>query len=225
MTADPDSRFTLQAALGLSWSQSLFVGQYNLVVDAVSDFWYLSAMSVLLREGGLESLDEQLVITPVGGATKAAYVGTIMHAQKRHVAVLLDSSKEGKSAYEQLVHHWIVEARNVLMLSEVMGVAEQRTLEDLFDENYYMSHVNAAYLKELGGKPMSLPPGKRGIVERIEGAMKAKGIEKFNRARVSKRIIEELPRKKFADISKETIKNFQMVISAINKCVVAWKKA
>jgi predicted ATPase len=38
-TADKDARFTLQAALGLSWSQSLFVGQYNLVVEGVTDFW------------------------------------------------------------------------------------------------------------------------------------------------------------------------------------------
>jgi hypothetical protein len=40
-TADKDARFTLQAALGLSWSQSLFVGNYNLVVEGVDDFWFL----------------------------------------------------------------------------------------------------------------------------------------------------------------------------------------
>jgi predicted ATP-dependent endonuclease of OLD family len=224
MTADKDARFTLQAALGLSWSQSLFVGQYNLVVEGVTDFWYLSAMSTLLREAGQDGLDEQLVITPVGGGTKAAYVGTILHGQKLNVAVLLDSDQEGKNAYEQLVHQWIVEAKNVLLLSEVLGVAEQRTLEDLFDENYYLAHVSTAYSKELDGKPLTLAQDKRSVVERVEEAFKAKGVDRFNKGRVSKRIMEELPRKKLADMPKDTVKNFQTVITAINKCVAVWKK-
>ena len=64
----------MQAALGLSSSQSLFVGQYNLVVEGVTDFWFLSTVSELLRQAGKTGLDEQLVITPASGASKVAYV-------------------------------------------------------------------------------------------------------------------------------------------------------
>ena len=54
MTADKDSRFTLQAALGLSWSQSLFVGQYNLIVEGVTDFWFfLEFFSKLHTQNGM----------------------------------------------------------------------------------------------------------------------------------------------------------------------------
>jgi predicted ATP-dependent endonuclease of OLD family len=224
-TADKDSRFTLQAALGLSWSQSLFVGKYNLVVEGVTDFWFLTMMSTLLREAGQDGLDEQLVVTPVGGASKAVYVGTILHGQKLNVAVLLDSDREGHSAYEQLVKQWIVEEKHVLCLGNVLGVKEQRTLEDLFDEGFYMAHVNAAYAKELGGKSLSLAAGdQRSIVERIEDALKATGVSNYNKGRVAKRIMEELSKKKLTDLSPATVSRFIKVIAAINSIVAEWKK-
>ena len=78
--ADADARFPLQAALGLSMSQSLFVGPYNLVVEGITDFWLLSTIATLLRADGQPSLDERIVITPSGGASKAAYVATIRRA-------------------------------------------------------------------------------------------------------------------------------------------------
>ncbi len=224
-TADKDSRFTLQAALGLSWSQSLFVGQYNLIVEGVTDFWFLTCLSTMLRDAGQEGLDPQLVVTPVGGASKAAYVGTILRGQKLNVAVLLDSDAEGKSAYEQLVKQWIMQAKHVLSVGNALGVKESRTLEDLFDEAYYLAQTSAAYQKELAGQPLTLTAGdKRPIVERIEDALKAKGIASFNKGRVAKRIMEELPKKKLADLSAGTLENFEKLIAAINSCVADWKK-
>ena len=224
-TADRDARFTLQAALGLSWSQSLFAGQYNLVVEGVTDFWLLTTISTMLREAGEPGLDEQLVVTPAGGASQVAYVGTILHGQNLNVAVLLDSDPEGQSAYEQLVHQWIMDAKQVLRLGEVLGVKEPRTLEDLFDEAYYMGHVNAAYRKELGGQVLSLSAGRtQPIVERIEAALKAKNIDQFNKGRVARRIIYELARKKLADLSKDTADKFKKVIVTINGIVADWKR-
>ncbi len=224
-TADKDARFTLQAALGLSWCQSLFVGPYNLVVEGVTDFWFLTTISSIFREAAHDGLDEQLVVTPVGGASKAAYVGTILHGQKLNVAVLLDSDPEGKSAYEQLVHQWIMDEKHVLRLGEVLGVKDQRTLEDLFDEGYYTAHVNAAYERELGGQPLTISPDRaRPLVERVEEALKSKGVSKFNKGRVGKRIMLDLPKKKLAELPKGTVENFEKVIAAINAIIADWKK-
>jgi len=224
-TADKDARFTLQAALGLSWSQSLFVGQYNLVVEGVTDFWFLTTISAVLRDAGQVGLDEQLVITPAGGASKVAYVGTILHGQNLNVAVLLDSDPEGKGAYEQLVQQWILEAKLVLRLGDVLGVKEQRTLEDLFDETYYLAHVNAAYQAELGGQALQIAADKtKPIIQRIEEALKSKGVDKFNKGRVAKRIMFDLAKKKLTDLPKDTVDNFSKVIVAVNGIVADWKK-
>lgn len=224
--ADKDSRFTLQVALGLSWSQSLFVGQHNLVVEGVTDFWFLTCLSTMLRDSGQEGLDPQLVVTPVGGASKAAYVGTILRGQKLNVAVLLDSDAEGKSAYEQLVKQWIMQAKHVLSVGDVLGMKESRTLEDLFDETYYLVHTSAVYQRDLSGQQLVLTSGdNRPIIERIEEALKAKGIGSFNKGRVAKRIMEELPTKDLSDLPAGTVENFKRLIAAINGCVADWRKS
>nr|VFK42921.1 MAG: AAA ATPase domain-containing protein [Candidatus Kentron sp. TC] len=221
--AGQDARFTLQAALGLSWSQSLFVGQYNLVVEGVTDFWFLTTLSELLRQAGGEGLDEELVITPAGGASKVAYVGTILRGQELRVAVLLDSDPEGKSAYEQLVHQWILAEDHVFLLGRVLGVEGNRCIEDLLDEAYYLDFVRAAYGKELGGKELSAPRDKRSVVQRVETTLKSLGIEKFNKGRVAKRIMQDLAGKSPDAVPSETADNFAKVIAEINRLVMKWR--
>jgi len=88
----------------------------------------------MLKDVGETGVDDQLVITPAGGASRVAYVGTILHGQQLNVAVLLDSDREGDEAYKQLVHQWILKDRFVLRIGNILGAKENRTLEDLFDE-------------------------------------------------------------------------------------------
>jgi predicted ATPase len=223
-TANKDARFTLQAALGLSWSQSLFVGQYNLVVEGVTDFWFLSTVSEMLRQAGKAGLDEQLVITPAGGASKVAYIGTILHGQELSVCVLLDSDPEGKGAYEQLVHQWIMDAKQILMLGDLIGGVKLATLEDLFDRDYYLAKTDIAYSRELGGKKLKdlVQPGAA-IVSAIEDALKRIGIETFNKGRVAKLIMSDLAGKTLADLGADTAKRFSLVFEAVNSIVGKWR--
>lgn len=223
-TADKDARFTLQAALGLSWSQSLFVGQYNLVVEGVTDFWLLSTLSTMLREAGEDGLDEQLVVTPAGGASKVAYVGTILHGQELNVMVLLDSDKEGEDARKQLVHEWILKDDTVLMLGKVLGVSHPCALEDLFDEATYLGHVQAAYAKELGTNRIALAKANKPIVERVEEALQAVGVPKFNKGRVAKIIMQELAGKTIGHLPPAVVQSFRQTIAAINAIVAKWKE-
>ena len=223
-TADKDARFTLQAALGLSWSQSLFIGQYNLVVEGVTDYWYLSTVSELLRQSGKDGIDEQLVITPAGGASKVAYIGTILHGQELNVCVLLDSDSEGQSAYNQLVHQWIMDDKHVLMLGECLDGLKHATLEDLFDRDYYTAQADIAYAKELSGKKLKeLINPERAIVAAIEDALKAAGVATFNKGRVAKLIMKDLASKNLSDLGPITETKFVRVIDKINGIMEKWK--
>ena len=225
-TADKDARFTLQAALGLSWSQSLFVGQYNLVVEGVEDFWFLTIFSTLFEEAGQAGLDADLVVTPAGGASKVAYVGTILHGQDLHVAVLLDSDPAGKQAFEQLVHQWILDEGLVLMLGDVTG-SKPCTLEDLFDEDYYIQKVKEAYTRELDGTSLLLEPNtarKKSLVHRVEDAFAKANLGDFNKGRVAKRIMVELGKSNLTSVDKHTVDSFHKVINAINEIVNKWKQ-
>lgn len=221
-TADKDARFTLQAALGLSWAQSLFVGQRNLVVEGVTDFWFLTTLSTLLKEAGELGLPEDLVVTPAGGASKVAYIATLLAGQKLKVAALLDSDAEGIAARKQLVHNWLLKEGDVLLLADVLGIATACALEDLFDEAYYLSHVAGAYKKELDGKAVKLSPKASGsIVGRLDMFFESKAIP-FNKGRVAKRIMQDLSAKSLKDLEPTTVDSFRKAIAAINAVNDKW---
>ena len=221
-TANKDARFTLQAALGLSWSQSLFVGQHNLVVEGVTDFWYLSAFSSLFDDAGDVSLPEELVITPAGGASKVAYVGTVLRGQELNVCVLLDSDNEGKNAYEQLVHQWILDEKLALRLGTLLSLNRDVAIEDLFSTDYYLKFVNQAYSQELDKKPLQLKEEDKTIVDRVAEALKKEKVKKFNKGRVAKMILRDITSKSLSDFDDSTVDSFRKVISAINEIYMKW---
>ena len=221
--ADEHARFPLQAALGLSISQSLFVGPYNLVVEGITDFWLISTMATILRSEERYTLDERVVITPCGGATKAAYVATMLIGQELNVIVLLDSDPEGKAAAEELIKKWVTKDKHVLLMGEVLG-NEGATLEDMVPDALYLRFVNAAYQQEFGDSPiMSEEIQSKGrLVERIERAFVDRGMplnsegKAFNKGRVAKRMLTELPKSSLKKLPKEMVGNFTRLFEAIN---------
>lgn len=226
--ADQPTRFPIQAHLGMSMSQSLFVGLFNLVVEGITDFWLISTMASIMRDGGA-SLDERIVVTPAGGATKAAYVGTMLQAQQLNVLVMLDSDPEGKRTAEGLIKDWIIKGRHVLLLGDLVGRTEHTTLEDLFPLDFYLEYVNKAYAKELGARPLTAAEVSASkdpmILNRIDAAMKARGLPDnteglaFNKGRPAKVLLRELPKKSFADLPPGLVDTFGKIFGTVNKAM------
>jgi len=106
MADDPASLLPLQEALGYDLAQSLFAQQRNLVLEGLTDFWYVEATADLLRESGKADLNEQVALIPAGGTGKIVYFATILYAHHLKVAALLDSDAAGEQAAKQetLVH-------------------------------------------------------------------------------------------------------------------------
>lgn len=105
-SSDPAGLLPLQEALGYDMAQSLFSQQRNLVVEGLTDYWYVDAMSQLLRDSSAIALGEKIAMVPAGSASKVVYFATILHAQKLKVVALLDSDAAGDQAARQetLVH-------------------------------------------------------------------------------------------------------------------------
>ncbi len=103
---DPAALLPLQEALGYDLAQSLFAQQRNLVLEGLTDYWYIEALAQLLRESGDVDLDQRIACVPANCAGKVVYYATILHAQKLKVAALLDSDAAGDQAasQESLVH-------------------------------------------------------------------------------------------------------------------------
>ena len=106
MADDPASLLPLQEALGYDLAQSLFAQQRNLVLEGLTDYWYVEATAALIRADGGADLKENIALVPAGSAGKVVYFATILHAQKLKVAALLDSDAAGDQAARQetLVH-------------------------------------------------------------------------------------------------------------------------
>ena len=202
--AQPDAKLTLQAALGMSGSQSYLVAQRNIVVEGADDYAVLTALSELLIRSGEEGLPEDIQITAAGGASEAAYIASFMIGQKLDVAVLLDSDTAGDTARDKLVKGWLTRYKGretqVLRLAEALGITGREfSIEDIFPDDFYLARVRDVYSKQLasfGVADVKLI-GEGQLCKRVERAFQMLGIP-FNKGSVAKRIRGDLSRMKDA---------------------------
>lgn len=105
-STDPAALLPLQEALGYDLAQSLFASQRNLILEGLTDLWYVEAVALLMETSGETRLNDKIVPIPAGSAGKVVYFATILHAHKLKVAALLDSDNAGDQAASQdtLVH-------------------------------------------------------------------------------------------------------------------------
>ena len=103
---DPAGLLPLQEALGYDLAQSLFAQKKNLILEGLTDYWYVDAMSELLNAEGGDGIKTNIALVPANSASKVVYFATLLHAQKLKVSALLDSDAAGESAASQdtLVH-------------------------------------------------------------------------------------------------------------------------
>ena len=122
----------LQEALGYDLAQSLFSRKRNLVLEGLTDYWYLDATAALLRESGEANLNEKISPNPASGAGKIVYFATILHANSLKVAALLDSDAAGDAAaeVETLIH--TLGNKNILRTKDAYtGNVSRPEIEDL----------------------------------------------------------------------------------------------
>lgn len=99
---DSRSVFPLQAALGYDLAQSMFTQKRNLVVEGLTDMWFLEGVSGAMREARANGvMRDDIAIVPSGSASKVIYYCTILHTQKLKVTALLDSDAAGEKAATQ----------------------------------------------------------------------------------------------------------------------------
>jgi energy-coupling factor transporter ATP-binding protein EcfA2 len=130
-STDKAALLPLQEALGYDLAQSLFAQERNLVLEGLTDYWYLEAVSGLLANGAGPKLNDKIALVPAGSAGKLVYFATILHAQKLKVAALLDSDAAGDQAAQQdsLVH--ILGSKAILRTRDYVSGVGKAEIEDL----------------------------------------------------------------------------------------------
>jgi hypothetical protein len=146
---DARTTFPLQAALGWSLSQNLFIGERGLLVEGPSELVYMRSMSALLGDDGLS---ESIVITPCGGLDKIATFVALLGANDLRLVVFHDFNGKPDQRISELVREKIIAAnlvvdpsmfRDPATAGKTTGTASD--IEDLFDEDEYIDMFNKTF--------------------------------------------------------------------------------
>ena len=215
-SGDARTLFPLQAALGYDLAQSLFVGPNNLIVEGVTDFWMLSAVSTRLSEQGKAGLDERLTVTPAGGAQKVHYMVALLTSEQLKVLVLFDDEKDAKATRDDLVKGKLIRSDSVVFVSEAFDAAPaEADIEDLIDPAVYEKLVRDAYAKELKGKKLELNAHIPRIARRFEAAFELLSIP-FHKTRPARLFLQKMATDPSSVLTAESEARFERLCKAIN---------
>jgi predicted ATP-dependent endonuclease of OLD family len=129
---DPGALLPLQEALGYDLAQSLFAQQRNLVLEGLTDLWYIEASADLLRSAGEADLNQKIALVAANKASKVVYFATILHAHSLKVAALLDSDTAGDQAAQQDILVNALGNKRILRTKDVYsGAVGKPEIEDL----------------------------------------------------------------------------------------------
>lgn len=215
-TGDEKTLFPLQTALGYDLTQTLFIGEKNLVVEGVSDFWYLISISDYFSDINSDSLPEDLVITPAGGAQKVSYMVALLTSQKLKVLVLLDYEPISKITATDLIKNKLIRDDNVIFANECFETPrlDSADIEDLIDPDVYSKLVADTYAKELNDKSLNLNKNIPRIVKRYEDAFNKIGIE-FHKTRPARLFIRKIAQNPDEVMTKSSKNNFERLFGII----------
>lgn len=215
-TGDAKTLFPLQAALGYELSQSLFVGPNNLVVEGVTDFWILSAVSSYLSDAGKTALSSDLTLTPAGGAQKVSYMVALLASESLNVLVLLDLEKESEATKNELLKAKLVREQNVVFVAEAFDPAPaEADIEDLLDAAVYESLVKESYKAELKGKNLQLNPKIPRVAKRVEKAFDDLGVP-FHKTRPARLFLTKMANEADKVLTADSAARFEALFRLIN---------
>jgi predicted ATPase len=155
-SSDPAGLLPLQEALGYDLAQSLFSQQRNLILEGLTDYWYLDTTAELLRAAKIENLNEKIALVFANSAGKVVYYATILFAHNLKVAALLDSDAAGDQAAKQenLVH--TLGNKNILRTKDYVSDVLKPEIEDLLRETL-IEIVKSEYNKDTSAIASSQP--------------------------------------------------------------------
>jgi predicted ATP-dependent endonuclease of OLD family len=206
---DPAALLPLQEALGYDLAQSLFTQQRNLILESLTDYWYVDAVAQLLRDTNVIDLNEKIALVPASSAGKVVYWATILHAHKLKVAALLDSDAAGDQAPNQdrLVH--LLGNKAVVRTKDAYsGPVDKPTIEDLLRKTLiHVAKDNLGWDVTEAAKTQA----DRSIVDVFAGE-----ISDFSKYRLAKAFMRWTRDHRASDLSDNERSQWKKLIGTIN---------
>ncbi|MCH8517875.1 MAG: ATP-binding protein [Cyclobacteriaceae bacterium] len=210
-SSDPAGLLPLQEALGYDLAQSLFSQQRNLILEGITDYWYLDASAQLLSDAGIESLNDKIALVFANSAGKVVYYATILFAHNLKVAALLDSDAAGDQAAQQenLVH--TLGNKNILRTKDFVSGVAKAEIEDLLRETL-VKDIKDDYGVDLSAKVTSQP--SRPIIDIF-----ASEVTNFSKYKLAKAFVRWTRNHEAKDLTADEQKNLKNLVQQINKAL------
>lgn len=211
-SSDPAALLPLQEALGYDLAQSLFSQERNIILEGLTDYWYLEATASLLEADKITKLNSKIALVPANTAGKVVYFATILHAQGFKVASLLDSDSAGDQAAQQdtLVH--TLGNKNILRTKDFLSNnVKNSEIEDL------LRNTLIDIAKDVFGTDVSIiadEQTERSIVSIFENEIKD-----FSKYKLAKAYLKWTREHLSDDLSEEEKSNWKKLIAAINNAL------
>ena len=211
---DSTALLPLQEALGYDLAQSLFTQQRNLVLEGLTDYWYIEAMAALLKAAGETELNDKISLVPASSAGKVVYFATILHANSLKVAALLDSDAAGDTAakVDTLIH--TLSNKNILRTADAYkGVVKNPEIEDLLRDT--LIDVARADL----GWDIEATAGQQTARPLVDIFTEKIGKGTFSKYRLAKAFLRWTQQHEAADLTEVERTQWKELIKTINKAL------
>jgi len=208
-SSDPAGLLPLQEALGYDLAQSLFSQQRNLILEGITDYWYIDATAQILKEGNIENLNEKIALVFANSAGKVVYYATILYAHKLKVAALLDSDVAGDQAAQQenLVH--TLGNKNILRTKDYVSGIPKAEIEDLLRETL-ITIVKDEY--RIDTKSIANTQKSRPIIDIF-----SQEVPNFSKYKLAKAYIRWTRNNDYKNLKKHELENWEKLLKQINK--------
>ena len=148
---DRETIFPLQAAAGYAMVRGLFQHKQNVLVEGMSDYYYLYALSHQCRNTNRVSLPENIYITPCGGTKMVGQIASLFLGQEVRPIVLLDGDDAGRVRRDALMKElYAAHGSAILMLDDTLGKSGMEVeIEDIIGEEIVLEAVKSVISKQL----------------------------------------------------------------------------
>lgn len=207
-STDPAALLPLQEALGYDLAQSLFANQRNLILEGLTDFWYVEATAALLADAGVVRLNDKIALVPANTASKVIYFATILHAHGLKVAALLDSDAAGDQAAKQEVLVHTLGNKGILRTKDhLIAAVPKAEIEDLLRQTLVrVAKEDCGWDVE---KEASAQPDRPlvDILDKVSG---------FSKYKLAKAYVRWTRDHSASDLTEDERKQWKKLIDAIN---------
>lgn len=185
------------------------------MVEGITDYWILKAISECLDAKGRESLRRDAIIVPSGGVKNLMPLAAMLLGHEVEIRILLDGDEPGLQKGKELKSKLLLESFFVNTYTKNNGVE----IEDLFPEQYYLKAVNGAYPKisfKFNKEESQIPS----ITKRVETAFARISSVQFEKWRPIKILVDNIQNKP-EEVPNDTLDAFELFFKDVNE---SWGK-